>query len=91
MLTGHSWTAGNMLPDQKTFVIVAGYIGVEMTTGEKLDLVTKTWSSIAPLTPARYSHASVIYNNSLWILGGRTYNNISESISWWNYETLLIH
>ncbi len=78
MSTGRYYTSGILLPDNKTFLVTGGSYNNELegrlTSCEKLDIATNTWSTAGNLLSPRHGHASVLFNNSAVVLGG--YNNV---------------
>jgi hypothetical protein len=66
------WTSGTLLPDGKTFLMIAGASsGVSVSSCEKLDVASNTWSSAASLTlGVRQAHCSVLYKNIVIVIGG---------------------
>ena len=66
-----SFTSGILLPDSDTFLVTGGYDGNHLSSCEKLDIAANTWSSAGNFSLGpREGHASVLFNNSVVVLGG---------------------
>ncbi len=72
MSTFRYWTSGVLLPDNKTFLVTGGYDGGNVLSScEKLDIATNTWSSVGNLSLGRRGyHTSVLFNNTVVVIGG---------------------
>jgi hypothetical protein len=74
MSTTRTYTSGTLLTDNRTYLVMGG-INVRYTSSlsscEKLDVVTNTWSSTGDLSLGRrFLHCSVLFNSVVVVLGG---------------------
>jgi N-acetylneuraminic acid mutarotase len=74
MSTARTWTSGVLLPDNKTLLVTGGANSSThvLSSCEKLDIAANTWSSVGNffLGGPRHAHTSVLFNNSIVVLGG---------------------
>ena len=73
MATARNSAGGVLLPDRNTFVVSGGYgTGGHLSSCEKLN-TSNTWSSTANLSlGVRSTHAAVLFNDKVIVLGGYT-------------------
>ncbi len=74
MGTARDYTSGNLLPDNKTFLVIGGktHGGTDISSCEKLNVAANTWSSAGSLSKVRDAHSSVLFKNNVIVLGGWT-------------------
>ncbi len=92
-------TSGMLLLDNKTFLVTGGNNGsFVLSSCEKLDITTNTWSSAGNLLGPRYGHSSVLYTTVILAMGGWNGNNSfntceqydSVSNTWSSFPPFLI-
>jgi hypothetical protein len=72
MTTARNSARGALLLDHDIFIVVGGFgNGARLSSCEKLDVAMNKWSSAANLSlGVRSTHASVLFNNKVIVLGG---------------------
>jgi N-acetylneuraminic acid mutarotase len=58
--------------------VIGGSDTRDLSSCEKLDIVSNTWSGAASLSQARYSHCSVLFNNKVVVMGGGNLNTCEQ-------------
>lgn len=70
---------GNQLYIFGGYEIIAGIFSdmlIPLSSLKKLDMVTGTWTTLASDSIPRYAHSAVIYQNKMYIVGGKTTNDV---------------
>jgi hypothetical protein len=82
MSTTRFGASGNLLPGDKSFLVVGGNAGNIISTCEMLDIASNTWSSAANLSRGpRSAHSSVLFNNNVIVMGGSNGTNGTSVLS----------